>query len=132
MMAPATDGRGHAAWVTRRRNAYRQALASVAKLAYAGDVASLVLCFGTITEFLAPAIPDSVTTLPRNYAWGMNSDQEPTFVLQGEKLVPGIIDPQPSLKAAQQFACDLTSGWLAEVGESLGLAKSIWFAEARR
>lgn len=116
-----TDGRGFRMWSTRRRNQFRAAIVGVSRQAAAGDVDRLLLSFATITEFLAPAIPAGVTSLPRGYEWTVNFDGEPSFRRNGDLLNPAVRDKFPSTESIVRFASDLQDGWLQELATALGL-----------
>lgn len=116
-----TDGRGFRMWSTRRRNQFRAAILGLARLAAVGDFDRLLLSFATITEFLAPAIPAGVSSLPRGYEWAVNFDREPSFKLNGDLLNPAVRDKFPSTESIVRFARDLQDGWLQELATVLGL-----------
>ncbi|MDE2102118.1 MAG: hypothetical protein KGL39_33035, partial [Patescibacteria group bacterium] len=124
-MAPtmAASTRGYDAWRTRRRGQYLNAINSLDRL----DYDHLLLAFGTITDFLAPAVP--VGTLCAPYEAVLNGVGEMSFRVDGMLLNPGIPDALPSREAVKQFAADLRGEWLDRLAKQVGLSGREKFVE---
>ncbi len=121
------ESSGVRAWHTRRRGLYLNAVNSLHRL----DLGHLILAFATITEFIAPLVPEGTVCEP--YRMVKNGEGEPSFALpDGMLLNPGIPDPLPSEEAAMQFARDLRGEWFDRLATTVGLAERTGFLEAKR